>query len=238
MNKFIAQIFKSAGVDAKVSKDEKNPRFRVREGKLTLEGFVGKSRYSMTISDNTGKSIDSLTVSISNSNDIVNRVNESINTLKLLSKAYDSKKLVEEDEEFDTISADDEIEEEPSEPSDIVDGLGELYDRIVDVADFADNLLDYIDPDDAEMRSTVIGFSSKLYDCAIDADDLISDLEEEAESEVAESVSRGIRVKKSDVEKVIDALTISEALLRKDNRYNTITQAIKDIKSELVLRGR
>jgi hypothetical protein len=236
MNKFIAQIFKSAGVDAKVSKDERNPRFRVRDGKLTLEGFVGRNKYSMTISDNTGKTIDSLSVSIDNSNDVVNRVNESISTLKLLSKAYDSKKLVEEDEEFDTISADDEIEvEDETDPGDIVDGLGELYDKIVDVAEFADNLLDLVEPDDAELKSTVIGFSSKLYDCAIDADDLISDL---TEDEMEESVSRGVRAKKSDVEKVIDALTISESLLRKDKRFSSITTAIKDIKAELVLRGR
>lgn len=237
MNKFIAQIFKSAGVDAKVSKDEKNPRFRVREGKLTLEGCLGKDKYTMTISDNMGKTIDSLSVSIDNSNDVVNRVNESISTLKLLSKAYDSKKLVEEDEEFDTVSADDEIEidDDSVEPVDIVDGLGELYDKIVDVAEFADELLDLVDPDDAEMKSTVIGFSSKLYDCAIDTDDLIDDL---TEDEMEESVSRSERVKKSDVERVIDALTISEALLRKDNRYGTITTAIKDIKSELIMRGR
>ena len=64
---------------------------------------------------------------------------------------------------------------------------------------------------------------------------LIDDL---TEDEMEESVSRSERVKKSDVEKVIDALTISEALLRKDKRYGTITTAIKDIKSELIMRGR
>ena len=31
MNKFIAKVFKSAGVNAKVSKDSENPRFKVTE---------------------------------------------------------------------------------------------------------------------------------------------------------------------------------------------------------------
>jgi hypothetical protein len=89
MNKFIAKIFKSAGVDAKVSKSADNPRFKVVENKLTLEGIVRPNRYMMTIKDNTGKQIDNLSLVVSNSNDIVNRINESINTLKLLSSAYD-----------------------------------------------------------------------------------------------------------------------------------------------------
>ena len=107
MNKFISKIFKGAGVNAKVSKDSTNPRFKVVENKLTLEGIVKPNRYSMTICDNTGKEIDSLSVSIKNSNDVVNRINESIQTLQMLSKVYDHEKLVEEDEEFDEVSVDD-----------------------------------------------------------------------------------------------------------------------------------
>ena len=40
MNKFIAKIFKSANVNAKVSKDPQNPRFKVVDNKLTLEGII------------------------------------------------------------------------------------------------------------------------------------------------------------------------------------------------------
>lgn len=227
MNKFIAKIFKSAGVDAKVSKDSKNPRFKVVENKLTLEGTVRGNRYTMAIRDNTGKKIDNLSVTIDNSNDIVNRINESVNTLKLLSKAYDSKKLVEEDEEFDTVIADED------DPETLVDGLSELYSKILDVAEYSETLSDLADSNDAETLSTLISFSSSLYDCAIDVDDLIDDM---SESDVTENVSHGTN--RSNLSKAIDLLTICEATIQKDRKLSDITRAIKDIKSELVLRGR
>ena len=51
MNKFITKIFKSAGVNAKVSRDTESPRFRVVDNALTLEGLVTSDRYTMTIKD-------------------------------------------------------------------------------------------------------------------------------------------------------------------------------------------
>ena len=230
MNKFITKIFKSAGVKAMVSKDASKPKFKVVENKLTLEGTVTKNRYMMTIKDVEGKSIDNLSVVISNSNDIVNRINESIQTLHLLSDAYDKKKLREDEEEFDTV----EIDEE--EPTDINTGLDDLYTSIIDVAAQAEELTDIVPEDDAEQINTIISFASSLYACAIDVDDYIEDLKEEAEEDIDESVSR--KVSKSDVNKVLESLTLAEAHLRRNANYSDIRKAIKDIKAELIVRSK
>lgn len=227
MNKFIAKIFKSAGVNAKVSKDSNNPRFKVVENKLTLEGVVKPNRYTMAIKDNTGKTIDNISVIVKDSNDIVNRINESVNTLKLLSSAYDQQKLVEEDEEYDTINVDE------TEPDTLVDGLAELYDSILDVAEQAENLTELADDEDAEQINELIGFASSLYDCAIDVSEYAEDI---AEEEVTESFNK---VKKSSgaVRSAMNDLTLAESKLRGCKDVKDILKAIKDIKAELVVRG-
>lgn len=237
MNKFIAKIFKSANVNAKVSKDSENPRFKVVDNNLTLEGIVKNNKYSMKIKDPSGKVIDNLSVIITNSNDIVNRINESVNTLKMLSSVYDNKKLQEEAEEFDDVVVDEEEVEE--KPANIVDGLEQLYDAIVDVAKQAEDLTDVANQDDAEEVSTLISFASSLYDTAIDVDDFIDDLvpeEEEEDENVQESFKRQ-RKSIGTMRKVISNLTMAENLVRRQKDMKDIHTAIKDIKAELIARG-
>lgn len=238
MNKFITQIFKSAGVNAKVSKDSATPKFKVSDGKLTLEGVIRDNKYIMKIRDYRGKVIDNLSVNVSNSNDIVNRVNESLTTLKMLSGAYENKQLQEDAEEYDDVVVDDEVIEDA--PESITDGLEDLYDAIMDVADKAEDLVDLADGNDAEQLSTLIGFSSSLLDCAIDVDEYRGDLiEEEAEEDedVNESFKK-VRLSRGNARKALDNLTIAESLLRKCDNYSDIVKAIKDIKAEMIVRGR
>ena len=235
MNKFIAKIFKSAGVNAKVSKDSENPRFKVVDNKLTLEGTVRNNKYSMKIKDNSGKVIDNLSVIITNSNDIVNRINESVNTLKMLSTVYDNKKLQEEAEEFDDVIVDDEVEE--VEPENLVDGLSALYDSIIEVAEQAESLTDIANGEDAEEVSTLISFASSLYDTAIDVSGFIDDLTPEDEEE---DIDEGFNKEKTSIgtiQKVIDQLTLAESLVRRQRGMKDIATAIRDIKSELIVRG-
>lgn len=229
MNKFITKIFKSAGVNAKVSKDSENPRFKVVENKLTLEGTVKPNRYTMKITDNTGKTLDNLSVVVSNSNDIVNRINESITTLKMLSSAYDNTKLVEEDEEFDVVDADEEVAET------LEDGLANVYQDILDVADKAENLVDLADNEDAEQLSDLISIASSLYACAIDVDEFIEDIKEE-EEEMTEGVHRRTKSSKGSIDKAISNITMAESLLRNTPGMKNIVLALKDIKSELIVR--
>lgn len=233
MNKFITKIFKNAGVNAKVSKNSENPRFKVVENKLTLEGVVRPNRYTMSIKDETGRKIDSLSVVVTNSNDIVNRINESINTLKLLSPVYDQQKLVEEDEEFDTVDIEEVGEDSPAT---LEDGLERLYDSILDVAEEAESLTDIADEDDAEKINTIIGIVSSLYDCAIDVEDFRDDLVEEDEEDMDESLNRR-KTSQGSVRNAIAQLTMAESMLRGNKELTDIFKAVKDIKSELIVRG-
>lgn len=234
MNKFITKIFKGAGVNAKVSKDSKNPRFKVVENKLTLEGMVKPDRYTMTITDNTGAEIDKLSVSIKNSNDVVNRINESIQTLQMLSKVYEHNKLVEEDEEFDEVNIDDEVEEEA--PTDIVTALDNVYNDICDIGDKVQELTDLVDENDAETINNIIGIASSLYDCAMDVDDFKLDMEPEEDEDMEESFNRQ-KKSKGYAQHVISNLTMAESLLKGNRELSDIYNAIKDIKAELIVRG-
>lgn len=230
MNKLISQVMRKAGFDAKVSKDSKNPKFKVTSNKLTLEGTISGGKYSMEIKDQKGKLIDDITVAIKDQNDVVNRLNESLNTLKMLSSAYDRTKLIEEDdEEYDTVSVDDEI------PESLEDGLSSLYDSVMDVAAQADELTDIAAGNDAEKLSTLISFSSALYDIAIDVDDYYSELTDEDEDDVNESVSR--KITRSDRQRIVDYLTIAESLTRKNKELADIRTALRDIRTELTKRG-
>ena len=74
MNKIVKQILKNAGVKAQVTSNQSVPKFRVNEGLLRLEGVVTTGKYSMTIKDVKGKSIDSLSVTIKDSNELANSI--------------------------------------------------------------------------------------------------------------------------------------------------------------------
>lgn len=63
-------------------------------------------------------------------------------------------------------------------------------------------------------------------------------IEEEAvEDDVTESFKR-VKISKGDARKALDNLTLAESILRKCSDYSDIVKAIKDIKSEMIVRGR
>ena len=230
MTKLLSQIFRKAGVSARVSKDPKNPKFKVCQGQLTLEGVIKNNKYTMKIKDTTGRQIDTIEVAVSNENDIINRISESLNTFGMLANNYENIKLVEDDEEYDLV----DVDEEPA--GTLEDGLNDLYNSILDVAEQADGLLSLASDNDAEQKSIIIGFSSALYDTAIDVDDYHDELTEtdDDEDDVNESVQR---VNKSDIKKALDSLTMAESLVRKKSGYSDVYKAIKDVKTELIKRG-
>ena len=232
MNRLIKQVFKKAGVNAKITRDTDNPKFKVTDGMLTLEGVVQDAVYSMTIKDIKGKTIDNISVPVRNTNDVVNRLSESLGTLHLLAETYSKNKLVEDDDdEFDDVVVDE------NEPQDLVGGLESLYDGIMDVAGQAESLVDYADGSDAEQISTIIGFASSLYDCAMDIDDYVVEVTGADEEDIDESVQRKTKTSRGYVSKAIDNLTMCENLLRGSANHKDILKAIKDIKSELIVRG-
>lgn len=241
MRKSISQILKNCGADAKIIKnDSRLSKFKVTDKKLTLEGIVRPNRYSITIKDDSGKVLGSENIQLKNSEDIESRITESLGTLKMLSNVYEDKKLVEEEEEFDDLDVE---EEDDTIASNLEDGLDMLYDAIMDVGEQAESLTSLGDEDDAEQQNTILSLAGELYACAMDVQEYIEDLqkeaEEEAEEDVDESISRSKgRKSKYNTKTVINLLSITECMLRGKSDMKDIHKAIKDIKSELIVRGR
>lgn len=240
MRKSISQILKNCGADAKIIKnDGRLSKFKVTDKKLTLEGIVRPNRYSMTIKDDSGKVLGSANMALKNSDDIENRIKESLGTLNMISNVYEDKNLTEE-EEFDDVDME---EEDDTIASNLEDGLDMLYDSIMDVGEQAESLTSLGDDEDAEQQNTILSLAGELYACAMDVQEYIEDLqeeeEEEAEEDVDESVSRNkARKSKYNNKTVINLLSITECMLRDRSDMRDIHKAIKDIKSELIVRGR
>ena len=234
MKKLLSQVFKASGVRASIKPDPNAPKFKVHDSHLTLEGVIKNHEYTMRIVDSTGRRIDSMSVSVNNENEIVNRVNESITTLKMLSAVYDKNKLHEDTEEDDEY----EVTVDENAPADIVSGLESLYDTVMDAAEQAQDLDMVADDNDPEQLNQIVQFAAALYDCAIDITDYVNEITEsdDEEDEVNESLNRRMK-KKANVKQAIANLTVTETLLRGKPEYKEFVDAIKHIRSELTIRG-
>ena len=231
MNKLITKILKESGVDAKISRDVNKPKFRIKNGQLTLEGIVSKSKYSMTIKDTKNEIIDELSVSIKDANDIVNRINESINTLNKLSPIYDNQIKLKEDEEFEEIP-----DVEPGDIKGALNALTDVRDSIMDLANSTDNILDYFDDNEIEDKQDITGFVAGLYDIALDIEEFKEDKLEELEGPKDESFKVN-KSKKSATRIALEHITLAQASLKGHDDCKELYDALKDIKAELTLRG-
>lgn len=231
MNKLVTKILKESGVDAKIVNDSKKPRFRVKNGQLTLEGVVTNKNYGMKIVDNAKNIIDEFTVTIKDSNDLVNRINESITTLNKLSPIYDNHMRLQEDEEFEDIPE--------AEPGDIKGALSQLdvvYDELMDLADQTDKISDYFEEDDAEGKQQIVSYVASLYDLAMDISDYKEDKLEELEAPVDESY-KPRKTTKSALKMALEHITIASAALARQTQYKDVKDVIDNVKAELTMRG-
>ncbi len=233
-NKLITKILKESNVDAKITKDVDSPKFRVVNNKLTLEGIYRNNKYSMKIKDTKGDTIDELSVNITNGNDLVNRINESINTLNMLSPIYDSRVKIQEDEEFEELPE--------AEPGDIRGALGALqgiYDKLMDLAEEVDRITDYYEEDEAEDKSQIVSYVASLYDLAMDISDYREDKIEELQEEAEEGTNESVKPRKSiktSYNTALNNIKIAEAALRGHEEYNDIQKILKNIRTEIELR--
>lgn len=233
-NKLITKILKDANVKAKITKDMDSPKFRVVNNKLTLEGVYRNNKYSMKIKDVKDNTIDELSVSISNGNDLVNRINESINTLNKLSPVYDSHIKIQEDEEFEELP-----EVEPGDIKGALSALQGIYDSLMDLAEQIDKISDYYEDDEADDKSQIISYVAAVYDLAMDIsdyrEDKIEELQEESDDVTDESV-KPRKTMKSSCNTAINNITVAEAALRGHKDYTDIQKVLKNIRTELELR--
>lgn len=234
MNKLVAKILKESGVTAKVTNDSKKPRFRVVNSKLTLEGMVTSTNYSMKITDSKGTIVDELSVSVKNGNDVANRINESINTLNTLSPIYDNMLLKEEEEEFEDLP-----EGEPGDMNTVLSSLSTLYGTLMDLAETTKKISNSMEEDDAEGKNFILSVVGSIYDLAIDVDKYREECLEEIHGDAKESLedANPRMSKKTAINTVMDNISVCEAALKGHKSMKDICIALKDIKSELLVRG-
>lgn len=231
MNKLIAKILKESGVDAKIVNDSKRPKFRIKNGQLTLEGIATRNNYSMTIKDPQNNIIDELSVGINNSNDLVNRINESISTLDKLSPVYDNHLKLKEEEEFEDLP-----EAEPGDIKGALTQLGDIYNILMELAEKIEKISDYYEDSDVEGKQTILAYVSALYDLAMD----ISDYREETLEELEQPTEESYKPKtstKSAAKKALEHITVASATLKGHKDYQDVRDAMNNIKAELTVRG-
>lgn len=233
-NKLITKILKESNVDAKITKDMDAPKFRVVNNNLTLEGIYKNNKYAMKIKDFKGEVIDQLSVNITNGNDLVNRINESINTLNNLSPIYDKQLKLKEDEEFEELP-----QAEPGDINGALKSLQEVYDILMNLAEKVDGITDYFEDDEAEDKNQIISYVATLYDLAMDISEYRTDKIEEMHEGDDEDVNESVKVCKTAKSSCMNALnniTVAEAMLRGHKEFKDVQQVLKNVRTELELR--
>lgn len=233
MNKLVTKILKGSGVKAKVTNDANQPKFRVVNNYLTLEGIVTRKSYSMKITDVKGAVVDELSVAIKNGNDIANRINESINTLNSLSPIYDNMLKEAEDAEFEDIP-----EGEPGDINTVLSSVTSVYETLMELAERVSKISNSMEENDTTGKSFITSIVGSLYDVAADLENYKQECIEEIHGDANESLeTKPTMRKRTAINVAMDNLSICEAVLKGHTTMNDICTAIKDIKSELAVRG-
>jgi hypothetical protein len=238
-----------------LSSSPKKVRFKINCESVQLFGTVTDSNYTMEIKKSDGYVLDKVDCAISHTDDIFNRINESITTGTKLSKyvsaVSDAKKdfltpgFVKEDEETSKhkeLLLDDEEDEDTQElentsNKDMKVFLNDLIDNLDLMASQTKEFIDYIDgtEDDIDNKSSLVSILGGFYSLEDDIMDLIEDMyppEEDIETESIKSTSKTRNIKKE----TINILSKASVLLSGNKKFAEEKEAIKVIKSSLTLK--
>ena len=238
-----------------LSSSPKKVRFKINCESVQLFGTVTDSNYTMEIKKSDGYVLDKVDCAISHTDDIFNRINESITTGTKLSKyvsaVSDAKKdfltpgFVKEDEETSKhkeLLLDDEEDEDTQElentsNKDMKVFLNDLIDNLDLMASQTKEFIDYIDgtEDDIDNKSSLVSILGGFYSLEDDIMDLIEDMyppEEDIETESIKSASKTRNIKKE----AMNILSKASVLLSGNKKFAEEKEAIKVIKSSLTLK--
>lgn len=226
--------------------------FKVKCENVNLFGKVTKDSYSMNIKKSDGEIIDKLTCGISHTDDIFNRINESIITGEKLSKyvtavtdakkAYLTPGIVTEDKDEDEddkeiLLSDNEEEIVDNKEINLEDSLNDIIDNTLVMASETSDLIDYVagTDDDVENKSSLVSILGAMYALADDVQTLIDDIY--PEEEIDESVkSKHNKIKRNIKKEALSKLAEADLILRKEKGCKDIREAIKLVKSSLILK--
>lgn len=229
-------------------------KFIVECGSVKLYGKVSANKYEAQTKKLDGTVLDEVDCTLKNTDDIINRINESINTASKLSKYVkamtEARKdyltpgfVTEDEDENDTedkqLLLDDEEDTETTvtEPENNLEtSINAFYAGIISMADEALELASSSETSEVapDIMTDIIGYSASLYGLADDVNDTIEDLFPAPETESIEH-----KHKKTNSEKLVNEVVgkLSEiSLMLKDNKdMQDIREAVKLIKSQLIV---
>lgn len=228
-------------------------RFVVECGSVKLNGKVRDNMYEAQTKKSDGTVLDEFKCSIKTTDDIINRINESINTATKLNKYvkamtearkdYLTPGYVTEDEneeeDKELLLLDGEKEDTTSPTVNLETALDNMYAEVITLADETINMATTIDATDIEPEymTDIIGYAGSLYSLADNINDTIEDLfpvEEENES-----VSRTKKANKNESKKlvndVVNKLSEISVMLKGNKEYKDIRESVKLIKSQLIV---
>lgn len=229
-------------------------KFIVECGSVKLYGKVSANAYETQTKKLDGTVLDEVNCTIKNTDDIVNRINESINTASKLSKYvramtearkdYLTPGFVNESDEDDSETKDKQLllddEDDTATPEkDLETSINAFYAGIVSMADEALALASSSETDEVapDIMTDIIGYSASLYGLADDVNDTIEDLFPAPETE-NESIHRSIHKKTKNeklVNEVVGKLSEISLMLKNNKDMQDIREAVKLIKSQLIV---
>ena len=245
LTNIVEGILKNSNKPYKIlSSSPKKTRFKINCESVQLFGTVTDSEYSMQIKKPDGNVLDSIKCEISQTDDIFNRINESISTGVKLSKYvnavtnakkdYLSSGYIKEDEDIDDkeILLDDEDDDVDDEPVDLRSSLENLIDQLMLLAEDTSTYIDLVQntENDADNKATLVSIMGGMYSLADDIQGFIEDIYPSEDQD--ECVKRE---NKSNVKKdVVNKLSEASLLIRNNKELKNIREAIRVIKSTLI----
>ena len=129
-------------------------------------------------------------------------------------------------------------EGEPGDINTVLSSVTLVYETLMELAERVSKISNSMEENDTAGKSFITSIVGSLYDVAADLEDYKQECIEEIHGDANESLeTKPTMHKRTAINVAMDNLSICEAVLKGHTTMNDICTAIKDIKSELAVRG-
>lgn len=256
LNQVVKGTLDNSKMNYKMAKSNDNvSKFIVNCDTVKLHGIVTNESYKWQIRKLDNTVIDESECSIKNTDEMMNRINESITTGAKLSKyvkevnaakrnflkpsfVTEAEDADKDEDEKELLLSDEEVidDVEVVDDFDVQTVLDNLIQKSVDLAAEITGVMDAIDDSNIEAKQDLIGLAGNFYGIADDIDTIIDDLYPVEDEDIDEACNKRTKKTISDNKKIIDKLSEASVLMRNNPKYKDIRESIKLLKSELILR--
>ena len=258
LDEVVIGALKNSGSKFKIiGKKDNVSKFIVECNSVKIHGTVTNEKYSWQIKKSDGTVIDESECSIKNTDDVINRIYENINTGNKLSKYVDACTearrnylkpgfITEQEDETDDnkedkkqllLSDEDDVAvKSETETFDVQTALDNVIQKSVDLAMEITGIIAALPESDIENKEELIGLAGNFYGIADDIDDVIDDLYPEEDMDESYMKTHSKKRSMTENKKILNKLAEVNTMLRNKPEYKDIREALKLIKSELILK--